>query len=208
MPKDTFYRSASPCDDQHRRASTANRLAEEKGIRSVLNLSDSEAKYKGYTEKEDFSSEYYDSLCQSGDVLFLAMNANYRSDDFAKKIADALLEISSHEKPCLIHCVEGKDRTGFVCALMSALAGASAQEIIDDYMITYYNYYRVTKEKEPDRYEAILGNVYDFMYCMSGAEKGTPADTLDLKSGARSYLAKGGLTEEQIAAVESYVTTP
>ena len=53
--------------------------------------------------------------------------------------------MTEHSGPCLIHCVEGKDRTGFVCALMLALAGASAQEIIDDYMITYYNYYGITK---------------------------------------------------------------
>ncbi|MBR6426961.1 MAG: hypothetical protein IKS28_03955, partial [Clostridia bacterium] len=57
-----FYRSASPCDNQHGRAAYANALAEEHGIKFVLNLSDNETKYRSYTEKEDFASGYYDSL--------------------------------------------------------------------------------------------------------------------------------------------------
>ena len=197
-----FYRSASPCDNQHQRAAYANRFAEEAGIRFVLNLSDNETKYQGYTEAEGFESFYYDSLYKEGNVLLLAMNANYRSDDFAKTISQAFVSMAEHEGPCLIHCVEGKDRTGFVCTLLLALADASPQEIIDDYMITYDNYYKVTKEKDPDKYEAILGNVYDFLYCLCEVPKGTDLETLDLKTGAENYLRRGGLTDEQIRRIE------
>lgn len=200
-----FYRSASPCDNQHGRAAYANALAEQHGIKFVLNLSDNETKYRSYTEKEDFSSVYYDSLYKNGDVLLLAMNANYRSDAFAGIVSRALLEMTGHEGPCLVHCVEGKDRTGFVCALILALAGATAQEITDDYMITYENYYRVTKQDKPEKYQAILDNVYDFMYCMCGAEKGTDVRSLDLKKGAEDYLGRGGLTAEQIASVTAFL---
>ena len=161
-----IYRSASPCDDQHNRAAYANALAEEAGIKFVLNMSDNETKYQAHVEAEGFSSVYYDQLYKNGQVLLLGMNANYRSDQFAGIISGALFEMSSHDSPCLVHCVEGKDRTGFTCALILALAGASVQEIVDDYMMTYYNYYRVTKEANAARYEAILPNVYDFLYCM------------------------------------------
>ena len=205
LKKGTFYRSASPCDNQHKRASFANALAEEYGIRFVLNLSDNETKYEAYTQAEDFSSAYYDSLYQSGEVLLLALNANYRSDDFAAVISKALLTMTEHSGPCLIHCVEGKDRTGFVCALMLALAGASAQEIIDDYMITYYNYYGITKEDSPERYEAVQVNVNDFMYFLCDAESGTPFEKMDLKAGAEAYLGRGGLTGDQIAQIEAYL---
>lgn len=43
-----LYRSASPCDNQHNRASFANKFTEQYGIKFVLNLSDNEEKYKGY----------------------------------------------------------------------------------------------------------------------------------------------------------------
>ena len=70
----------------------------------------------------------------------------------------------------------------------------------------YDNYYGVTKEKIPDKYEAILGNVYDFLYCLCGAEKGADIGSLDLKAGAESYLARGGLTQEQIASIEDHIS--
>ena len=200
-----FYRSASPCDNQHNRAAYANAFAEEYGIRFVINLSDNETKYLSYTEAQDFGSAYYDGLYREGNVLLLAMNANYRSDEFAATLCAALAEMTSHEGPCLIHCVEGKDRTGFACALLLALADASLEEIMDDYMITYENYYRVTKESEPERYAAILENVYDFLYCMCDAEKGTALETLDLKAGAENYLRRGGLSQEQIAEIEAFI---
>lgn len=202
----TLYRSASPCDNQHGRAAYANRFAEEAGVRFVLNLSDNEEKYKGYTEAEDFDSAYYDSLYNEGLVLLLAMNANYRADAFAKTLAEALYAMAVHEGPALVHCVEGKDRTGFVCALLLALSYATADEITDDYMITYDNYYGVTKESNPDKYEAIRANVDDFLLCICEAEKGTPVESLDLHGGAVSYLRRGGLTDAQIAAVETWLT--
>lgn len=205
LKKGGFYRSASPCDNRHKRAAFANRFAEEYGVRFALNLSDNEEKYKAHTEAEDFVSEYYDSLYKEGNVLLLAMNANYRSDAFAKTISEAFAEMAAHEGPCLIHCVEGKDRTGFVCALLLALADASAQEIVDDYMITYLNYYGITEKSMPDKYEAVKGNADDFLYCLCGAEKGTDINTLDLKKGGEDYLRRGGLSDEQIALIEEYI---
>lgn len=205
LKENFLYRSASPCDNQHCRAAYANKFAEEYAIGFVLNLSDNEEKYNGYVEAKDFNSAYYDSLYKDGNVLLLAMNANYRSDNFAKIISEAIFEMTKHVGPCLIHCVEGKDRTGFVCALLLALSGASAQEIIDDYMITYDNYYGITKAGKPEKYEAILGNVNDFLYCLCEVEKGTDLNTLDLKAGAENYLARGGLDNEQISRIEEYI---
>lgn len=202
----TLYRSASPCDNQHGRAAYANRFAEEAGVRFVLNLSDNEEKYLGYTAADDFDSAYYDALYRAGNVLLLAMNANYRADAFAATLSEALYAMAVHEGPCLVHCVEGKDRTGFVCALLLALSYATADEITADYMITYANYYGVTRESKPATYEAIRANVDDFLRCICEAEADAPVASLNLHDGAVSYLRRGGLTDEQIAAVETFLT--
>ena len=226
-----FYRSASPCDNQHNRAAYANELAEAHGIEFVLNLSDSPEKYEAHKSKDDFCSDYYDELVQADKVAFLALNANYRPENnnltatatrglfadkfsgelydanvFVNKLSQAFYDMTKHENPVLIHCVEGKDRTGFACALLLALADATAEEIIDDYMITYFNYYGITKRSMPKKYDAVLGNVYDFFYCMCDAEKGTPIKDLNLKQGAENYLKKGGLTETQVEEIENYIT--
>ena len=59
---------------------------------------------------------------------------NYSSQYFKTQTIKALQAICKNDGPFLIHCTEGKDRTGFVCILIEALAGASYQQIVDDYV--------------------------------------------------------------------------
>ncbi len=201
-----IYRSASPCDDQYHRAACADHLAKDSGIGFVINLSDSYEEYQSLREESDADSDYYDELCQENKILFLNLNANYRSDEFAQILSKALYDMAMQDGSCLIHCVEGKDRAGFVCALILSLADASADEIETDYLITFANYYGITKEKKPKQYEAVKENVDDFLYFLCGAEKGSSLEAADLKKGAIDYLKRGGLTDEQIKAVETYLS--
>ena len=89
---------------------------------------------------------------------------------------------------------------------MLALAGASAQEIIDNYMISYYNYYSITKEDDPERYEAVRTDINEFLYFRCDVKSGTSFDKMDLKAGGEAYLRKGGLSDDQIAQIEEYIT--
>ena len=200
-----FYRSASPCDNAHNRAGYADRLIEQAGVRTVMSLADSAEEMEGYRQAGDFDSPYYDSLTEEGGVLFLDLNANYRAPGFAEAVSRALLEMSEMEGPYLIHCQEGKDRTGFVCSLILALAGASREEIREDYMVTYANYYGITKEKTPEKYEAVLTFVDDFLYFVTDPNKQMLTASLSLEEGARDYLRYGGLTDEEIEKVEAFV---
>ena len=206
LKKNTFYRSASPCDNQHNRAKYANALSEENNIGFVINMSDSEEKYISHREKEGFESFYYDSLYNDGKVCLLSLTANYMSPDYTEKLSGAFLNMAEEEKPALIHCVEGKDRTGFACTLLLALADASAEEIVKDYMITYDNYYGITEEESPERYNAVKKNVDDFLNFISGTEKGSDLITRDIKKGAENYLRAGGLSDEEIDRIEKYIT--
>ena len=122
---------------------------------------------------------------------------NYLSDEFAQKIAQGFIDMSEKEAPYLIHCTEGKDRTGFVCMLIEALAGASYQEIADDYMVTYDNYYKITPEKEPVKYRTILEHNLDAMLQFMVGE-GVDIKTAPLAGYAFVYLRNAGMTVEQI----------
>ncbi len=200
-----FYRSASPCDNSHLRAASTDRLAEQAGIRCVMNLADSTEEMETYRQAGDFASPYYDGLSGAGGVLFLNLNANYRDPNFAAAVSRALLEMSGKEGPYLIHCQEGKDRTGFVCSLILALAGATQEEIREDYMVTYANYYGITKEKTPEKYRAVLTFVDDFLCFVTDPNKQLVTASLSLEEGARDYLRYGGLTDKEIDEVEAFV---
>ncbi|MBO4919092.1 MAG: tyrosine-protein phosphatase [Erysipelotrichaceae bacterium] len=191
------YRSASPCDNQHNRATYVNDLIREAGVNAILNLSDNQEKIEKYIAEEGFACDYFLELYQNGNVIPIALNMNYLSGEFAKKIAQGFIDISEKEGPYLIHCTEGKDRTGFVCMLVEALTGADYQSIVDDYMLTYDNYYRINETKEPLKYRIIKEqNIDDMLRFL--VHDGSDIETADLSVYARGYLNSAGMNDEQI----------
>ncbi|MGV8909178.1 MAG: tyrosine-protein phosphatase [Propionicimonas sp.] len=56
------------------------------------------------------------------------------------RIAKVLTAISKATEPVLIHCAVGKDRTGWVSAMLLKIAGASRKTIVDQYLLS--NTYR------------------------------------------------------------------
>ncbi|MBQ2086103.1 MAG: tyrosine-protein phosphatase [Oscillospiraceae bacterium] len=193
-----IYRSASPCDNQHNRASFVDAQIRQAGVNCILNLCDNDAKMKGYIEKDDFDSPYFLSLYSNGSIIPLALNANYTSDEFASKVADGFRKMTEAEGPYLVHCTEGKDRTGFVCMLIEALAGAGYREMADDYMITYDNYYKINKNSEPEKYSVILEKSFDTMLQFLAADPDADLEKTDFSVCARNYLLKAGMTESEI----------
>lgn len=205
IPKGRLYRSASPCDNQHNRASYVDALMKEAGVRFILNLSDNEEKIEGYIADPAFASPYFLSLYENGAVKPIALNMNYGSPEFKQKIADGLIALSAQEGPYLTHCTEGKDRTGFVCMLLEALCGASYDEIAEDYMTTYANYYNITKETETEKYETIVKSLLDPMLESLISDEGVDLYTADLSVYAEQFLL-GPMNETQIAALKTRLT--
>lgn len=50
------------------------------------------------------------------------------------RIKDTIQSLASNDAPSLIHCVNGKDRTGVVCATILHIAGVHADDIMEDYL--------------------------------------------------------------------------
>ena len=197
-----LYRSASPCDNQHNRAPYVDRLIEEAGVNCIVNLADNEEKIQGYLDDEGFDSPYFQSLYNDGKVIPLALNMNFSSEEFRSKIVSGLNAMAEHEGPYLVHCTEGKDRTGFVCMLLEALCGASCGEIVDDYMITYDNYYKITKSDDPARYDVIVENVLYPMLLDVVGDDSVDLESANLAEYAQRYLEEAGMKDEQIAALK------
>ena len=198
-----LYRSASPINNAHGRASYANDFIEAAGVTAVLNLADSDEDIAEYIAAEDFNSKYYLSLYEDGKVIALDMTANFFSDKFAASVAEGLTFLAQNDPPYSIHCTEGKDRAGFTVMLLEALMGAELQAIIDDYMISFYNYYGIDKETQPERYEAVLNNNLMAMLCyVMGAESVEELEKIDLESAVTKYLLDAGMTEANILALK------
>ena len=213
-----FFRSASPCDNQHKRAPYVDKLIESVKVQFILNLADTPAKIEGYINAPDFNSPYFLSLyrtgmvgtplkelLQSGQVDPIALNMNYSSPEFRQKVANGFIAMAESEGPYLVHCTEGKDRTGFVCILLQALCGASYEEIVTDYMITYDNYYEISTTKQKDKYDVIVDSVLKPMVRVIDGGKDNPT-VAELKAGAEQYLLAGGMSRDQIQKLRDRFT--
>ena len=195
---DTLYRAASPCDNQHKRATYVSALSEQAGIKYIVDLADTEEKIEGYIAAEGFDCDYFLSLYNADAVIPLALNMNFSSEAFAQKIVRGLTAMAEHDGPYLVHCTEGKDRTGFVCMLLEALCGATYEEIVNDYMITYDNYYKINPTADNARYTVIVENVLDPMIrSMPGDETADLADA-DLADAAVKFLLNAGMPQATI----------
>ena len=206
MKKNTVYRSASPCDNQHNRATFVNSLIKTAGVNFILNLSDDDAKIEKYMSAEDLSCNYFKMLYETGKVAPIALNMNYGSDEFKEKVAKGLSEMAKREGPYLIHCTEGKDRTGFVCMLIEALCGAGYKDIEKDYMLTYSNYYGITRKTDSEKYETIVENVLKPMIQSLTGDETIDIETTDLTAFAEDFLLSGGMTAEEIAMLRKNIS--
>ena len=202
-----LYRSASPCNNEHCRAAVVDRLASEAKIGFMINLSDTNENIEQFIAEEDFSSPYFLSLYEDGKVAALGLSANFKSESFSAKLAEGLIKATENDGPYLVHCVEGKDRTGYVMMILEALAGATYSEIIDDYMLTYDNYYGININSDKERYEVIKEKNIDMMIrYMTGIGEDVDFDQISLVPYAFNLLVTMGMTDVQVTALQEKLT--
>lgn len=207
IPKGVLYRSSSPVNNEIARAKYADTAAKNAKIAIAVNLADSAEVLSGYFAEEGFASDYYKSLYEAGKVIPLNMGVDFAADDFSAKLAEGVRFINANGGSILIHCNEGKDRAGFVCAVFEALSGADLEAIIDDYMLTFANYYHV--KADTDQYTAIVNsNIVKTLGAAFGASDRAALEAMNLADAAKSYLAGIGLSEAEISALAVRLSTP
>lgn len=184
-----LYRSSSPINPAIGRSTYADKAARDAGIRTVINLADPSNVY------ETPEDSYYRN-CQ---VTYLNLGMDPVAEDFKAGLAQGMRSIISGEAPYLIHCNEGKDRAGFVSAVLECLMGATADEVVDDYMETFFNYYGV--EKGTEKYNAVVNsNIIPTLKTIFGV-----ADiyTADLEAEAEAYFMEDlDLSAKEVAELK------
>ncbi len=197
MGENRLYRSSSPIDPDLGRNTYADAAAKEAGVKTFINLADTETDAKAF---EGYADTYYATQT----VKFLGLPVAFTSDEFKAGLAEGYRFIAANEGPYLIHCLEGKDRTGLSVAVLEALMGAGLEEIQADYLQTYVNYFEVQEHKHLPLTEAqetvLKGIITKNLGIIFDAE--LTADT-DLAAEAEAYLTELGLTTEEIAAVKT-----
>ena len=127
-----LYRSSHPVKD-NKQEPIISVLANKARIATVINLSDTMSGI--YTKA--FFAPWYNRLVQINRVIAVGMDFSYSSQGFKRKLKESLEFMLRTEGPWLIHCHAGVDRTGFVSMVLEALMGASVDEIVNDYLLSF-----------------------------------------------------------------------
>ena len=211
LKENLIYRGASPIDNRRNRPSIVDSLLQEHNIAYDIDLADKRAlgsnNFAAVDNIPTLGSEfvihdYFQQLLDNNEVVFLGMAAAYKNEDFASKMKTMFEAILSSDGPYYIHCLEGKDRTGYVCMVIEALCGATYEELVDDYFITYKNYYGI--EKGTDKYEVIKSiHIDEMIRYVFDFNKSTNLLTANYQSNVNAYLLSIGLTQDQIDAIQT-----
>ena len=191
MGAGALYRSSSPVNPELNRNKEADEALNNAGVATIMNLADSLETMEAY---EDYPYTHYSTRA----VIALNLGVDFAADDFRTGLAEGLRFFAENEGPYLVHCTEGKDRAGFVSALLECLMGASCDEVIGDYMITYYNYYGV--EEGTEQYEAIVRS--NIKKSLGAAFQVEDIAEADLAACAERYLLDCGLGKDELNALK------
>ena len=190
MGKNLLYRSSSPINPEIGRSTYADKAAKDAGIVTVVNLADASNTY-------EIPENAHYNTCQ---VTYLNLGMDFLSETSTASLASGMRFIINGEGPYLIHCNEGKDRAGFVSALLECLMGATIDEVVEDYMETYINYYGV--EKGSEKYEAVVNS--NIVQAIQTNFKVKDAYTADLVAEAEAYLMEElGMSADEVAALKA-----
>ncbi len=202
LGENALFRSSSPINPELGRAAYADDFAEANGVQTVLNLTDYPERVESFFAEEGFDSPYYKSLYENGHVIALNLSVDFKAEDFKKGLGEGLKFLASNSGPYLIHCTEGKDRAGFTSALLACLMGATYDEVVEDYMTTYENYYHLVKGSE--KYEAVKSsNIDNMLRHITGSENVAELTSEQLAAGAAEYIRSSGLSDEELVALKN-----
>lgn len=185
MGENRLYRSSSPINPEIGRSVYADEAAKAAGIKTVVNLADASNTYEG-TE-----NAYY-AGCR---VVYLNLGVDFAAPAFKEGLAEGLRFMIANEPPYLVHCNEGKDRAGFTSALLECLMGATADEVVGDYMETYINYYGL--EKGTEKYDAVVNS--NIVKTLATAFDVKDIFAADLAAEAEAFVMEElGLSQDEV----------
>ena len=205
IPSGILYRSSSPFSNDIKRDIYVSEYLQQEKVRTVLNLADNEEKMLSYKDIPPYSL----SLWKEGNVILCPLKADPTADDYNNRLIEALKELPSRPAPYVVHCMEGKDRTGYVCALLEGLCGATYEEIVADYLVTYDNYYYINPAKDPVLCNTLVSlrlNTCLMHYANVSDESQLP--NIDYAKAFSSYLLSHGMTQQQLDALVHALTVP
>lgn len=183
-----LFRSSSPIQTELERNGYVDAACRREGIKTVVNMADAENDARA-------ARGFPNSYVSAQTVLYKPMGVDFSSPDFGQDLADSLRFLAEHEPPYLLHCKEGQDRTGFICAILECYFGAMIDDVEEDYLRTFRNFYGVLPGSPA---ESALRDTFYRILTRAFNKFGFS----DLSASAQAYLQSIGLTDADLTALK------
>ena len=188
-----LFRSSSPIDPSLNRNAEADAALLAAGVKTIVNMTDNAEGMKAYSDYE--LTAYSDC-----NIIALNMGMDFFAEDFKERLAEGFRFMVANPGPYLIHCKEGKDRTGFAAAILECLMGANTTEVVRDFMLTFYNFYDLSPDSE--QYMQIADSNIKKTLAEAFGIASLDDEGIDLSACAENYLKEIGMTDEEIQALK------
>ena len=187
-----LYRSSSPVSTWGNRNVIADKAAERAGVKTFINLADSDSSVR---EHKGFAGSYYSAQR----IITLNLGMKYQSKAFRESLARGIKLMARSDAPFLIHCSLGKDRAGFVCALIECLMGAGLDEVVSDYLVSFYNYFGIMPGSE--EYSFVAENEITAFLAQAFGVKSDDMRSINLADASERYFLGIGVNADEIEAL-------
>ena len=201
-----LYRSASPFSSSAR-APYVSTLLDAAGVPSMVVMNMSPESLDEYCGSH---SGYAVDLALSGAVIADSITPDviFHPEVIKRLLEEVTEQLETYGCTCVC-CDMGKDRTGFLCAILEAVAGDSYSDIRRDFQTTVNNLYGIGFETE--EIETVTNILLDRQFLMlTKVASMTPEeildydwstvdpDTFDAPAMTREYLKGIGMTDTQL----------
>ena len=201
MGEGVLYRSSNPVNSSIGRNRYADSLSEVAGVKTFLNFAASEAVA---VANSAFAESYYSKQ----NVVYFDVQPAFANTPYKNALVTGIRFMIEHDGPYLVHCTYGMDRTGFMIAVLEALMGATAEEIMADYAKTHQNFFNVfdgqqvaLTQKQVDLIQAVIARILKNTYKVQHVDI-SDFEKADLASATEKYLLSLGLEQSEIDALK------
>lgn len=197
-----LFRSASPFDNKFGRVELMKKYLYEHEINCILDLSDTEEKLYSYNDLPDYTV----SLISSEKVILCPIGVDYLETEAMQMLGKGFTAMANTDGPYLIQCNLGRDRTGVICAVLEALCGASYQEIVDDYMLSYDMLHSIDMDPSSLQYKLFKQRIDEQLEVILGIGINQLPES-NLQSPAYDYLLRCGMQKNDIEILIKKLTS-
>ena len=190
-----LFRTSNPLKPRFKRNWYSDKECEKAGISKFINISENQNEIDTYKN----NPEYEKSYCLKQEILANCVPADYKDEYFLECFKNALLFMAKDKRKSVIHCMEGKDRTGYMVAVLQALMGATTKEIMEDYSKSHCNFFKVNLKDHT--MPLIQRQIIDYLNDNLGGN----INDNNLTSKANEYLLNIGLNPAEVQQIKRYL---